>query len=256
MQSKTQPGKSMKKYLRMLLILPALATFSAAMFSKATQANSYATYSCGAVDKEAVAGAYLADIVVVTEISDQKRCRFSINGAPSGSPPLDLLADAWRSMLRGQGGVLFSELSRSNELLPRLAIIMSPAWPGETIPDGLTYALSVAWGGTGLGRCFEAFVNDSRDYSSSDSIRPFLESGNAQCQIVEPPWGGTVHGILKVPGDFGHSNDGIGVAYNVAVRQIQIAVSFRDSEVGEVQSYLFYPDQDEAIKLEDIWRRR
>jgi hypothetical protein len=146
------------------------------------QSRNPTRFSCRAAKNLAVVGAWDGDGVLVVERTQDQECRFSINGAPAGTPPLDRVTQGWNFISRGG----FST-SASLPVEP-LAYALSAAAPYETIAPGLQAAISK--NATALLNCFGA----------RDTGRPFeVSSGDLICKVVNEPTGG----LLQVNGSPG-----------------------------------------------------
>jgi hypothetical protein len=117
------------------IVLVAAATAQA-------QNRSPARYTCVAAKKLAVVGAWARDGVLIVERPHDQECRFSINGAPAGAPPLDRVVAGWELIAHG-GWTLDARFP-----VDELGNALSAASPYDTIAPGLTEAIQKKYEGT------------------------------------------------------------------------------------------------------------
>lgn len=90
---------------------------------------------CDAVDSLAVAGHFDFDIVTVHADTDDDTCRFSVNGARTGSPPQDQINDARRQLFGGPN-TANQFLMQSEFPFEAMAVLLAAAGP-DTDPSEL-----------------------------------------------------------------------------------------------------------------------
>jgi hypothetical protein len=164
-------------------------------------------FTCRAAKNLSVVGAWDGDGVLVVERTQDQECRFSINGAPAGTPPLDRVMQGWDFVSRGGWSG-----SASLPVEP-LAYALSAAAPYESVAPGLQAALAKNAGE--LLNCFGA----------RDSGRSFeVASADLTCTVVNE----TKRGLLRLEGS-------PGVEYSVR-SGIQLAI-----RATNTVHYLFLP---------------
>jgi hypothetical protein len=146
------------------------------------QSRTPTRYICRAAKNLAVVGAWDGDGVLVVERAHDQECRFSVNGAPAGTPPVDRVVAAW-NFIRGAGWT-----SSASFPVEALAYALSAAAPFETIAPGLSDA--IAKNDKIISTCF----------ASSDSGRQFQDSSpDVICKTSREPQ----RGIIRVEGSPG-----------------------------------------------------
>ena len=61
-------------------------------------------YECDAVSSKALLGATYWDVVVISADESDKVCKFSVNGVSAGSPPQDVLFNAYTNLMGSSNG--------------------------------------------------------------------------------------------------------------------------------------------------------
>jgi hypothetical protein len=164
-------------------------------------------FVCHAAKNLAVVGAWDGDGVLVVERVQDQECRFSINGTPAGTPPLERVVAGW-DFIRNGGFA-----SSANFPVEPLAYALSAAAPYESLAPGLREDISKNSGT--LLNCFGA-----RDAGTSFEYT----SANFTCKVISQPQGG----LLRVEGS-------VGVEYLVGPG-IQLAI-----RAANTVHYLFMP---------------
>ncbi len=165
-------------------------------------------YTCTAVKNLAKVGVHKGNEVGVEEDTDADECRFSINGATTDSPPLNLVMDGLNAIRVNQG--MLARLLRDKDIMPLAYLLLAPSQV-DTPDDGLTGTLKNNL--DNLTGCFDAFYTGKIGFSTQGT--------NLFCRIV-------------ASGD-GANNFG-GIETVITVPQLQLRVS-----QGNRNLYLFVP---------------
>jgi len=190
-----------------IVILTASCLVQAFNLEAEAQSRYPTRFTCKAAKNLSVVGAWDGDGVLVVERVRDQECRFSINGAPAGTPPLERVMQGWDFVSKGGWS--------SNASLPvePLAYALSAAAPYETVAPGLQAVLSK--NASALLNCFGA-----RDSGKSYEVA----SDDLTCTVVND----NKRGLLRVEGS-------PGVEYSVK-SGIQLAV-----RATNTVHYLFLP---------------
>lgn len=172
------------------------------------QSQTPTRYMCRAAKNLAVVGAWDRDGVLVVERNQDQECRFSINGAPAGTPPLGQVLEGWE-FIRRTGWT-----SSATFPVSPLAFALSAASPYESIAPGLSDVITKSGGA--LLNCFGA-----RDAGAAFEI----SSGDVVCRMVRGP----ARGILRVEGS-------AGVEFAGSSPQLQLGI-----RATNTVHYLFLP---------------
>ena len=155
-----------------------------------------AKYSCRAARNLAVVGAWAEDGVLIVERAQEQECRFSINGAPAGTPPLQDIREAWATIRRPG---LATRASFPDALL---AMALSAASPFAEVAPGISDVIKSNSGE--LLNCFGA----------RDAGQPFERSAPSfTCRTTQR----SSSGVLRVEGS-------PGVEFSAQAPQTQIAI--------------------------------
>jgi hypothetical protein len=172
------------------------------------QNRSPTRYTCVAAKKQAVVGAWDRDGVLIVERPHDQECRFSINGAPAGTPPLERVVAGWELIARG------GWTASATFPLDALGNALSAATPYETIAPGLSDAIeknvNLLFGCFGARDARQAFAASTPDMT---------------CRITPP----ADRGVLQV-------RSSPGIEFSTGSAQLQLAMTGRDTI-----HYLFLP---------------
>jgi hypothetical protein len=128
-------------------------------------------YYCDAVANGARLGVYRTNAVNVAIDSGKKECRFSVNGATTGSPPIDLIL----SGLNGIAARKMESMIADNDLAPLANLLLAPT-RFDGVPNKLFELLKAA--SNELSGCFTAW--------SKSEIGFRTEKSGMSCSVVPP----------------------------------------------------------------------
>ena len=134
------------------------------------------TYHCDAAEREAIVGTFKARKVAAYLNYEDEECRFSIDGAPVGSPPLELILSGLNAIDDGaMSGIIASD---GVELLANVMMAAAP------VSSALSEVVAVLEEHTGdITNCFKAL--EAQDIVG-DVIRAVADSSPIAVPTSEP----------------------------------------------------------------------
>ncbi len=189
------------KKLEALVILATVFSLSSSKLAMADK------YTCTAVDSLAKVGVYRGNEVGVEEDTDDDECRFSINGATTDSPPLNLVLEGLNAIRVNARMIEFLE---NKDVMPLAYLLLAPSQ--QDSPTG--ELISVLQNNLNeLRNCFEAFEYGKIGFDATRS--------DMHCRVI-------------APGDSSSSFGGISTVITIPQLQLRIAQ-------GNRNLYLFVP---------------
>ena len=153
------------------------------------------TVECDAVDTLAKVGLRSVDTVTISADTSNRVCKFAVNGVAASSPPPNIVADAYRSIVwsnNAPGWMLGGDLNRVP--LDAFAALLLAAGPDHDI--GVMVSI-LADSDDELKRCVNALRRHARD-----SQQTTTHNGDFRCMSVVPSQGNTTAVTGPIQADF------------------------------------------------------